>query len=197
MAALRGAEHDELPFSTGTPRRLKTLGNVRHQWYLLDAISKPSPTSTVHSMSYAGPASRTRSATGRRDPSAPTASRPIGPTGSAAVRRPDAPSASGEEESHETDWQRVALFGAGLAIGLTIGAGAALLAAPQSGEETRAALRSRARRLSRATGRRSQNAWDDLREELRSAARSLRRRRARHAARKALQRELEREGVAD
>jgi gas vesicle protein len=80
---------------------------------------------------------------------------------------------------------------------LTLGASAALLAAPQSGEETRAAIRSRARRVTKATGRRSQDAWEDLRDELRSAARSVRRRRAQRAARKALQRELEREATAD
>jgi gas vesicle protein len=160
-------------------------------------IPNQSPTSTVLPMSYAGPASRTRGSAGRREPSAPTPDRPIGPAGSAAFRRPAAPSDDRDDEIHETDWQRVALFGAGLAIGLTLGAGAALLAAPQTGEETRAALRSRARRITHATGRRSQDAWEDLRDELRSAARSLRRRRAKQAARKALQRELEREAVAD
>jgi len=159
-------------------------------------IPNQSPTSTVPPMSYAGPASRTRGSAGRRDPSAPSPDRPIGPTGS-SFRRPAGPSEEGDEEAPETDWQRVALFGVGLAIGLTLGAGAALLAAPQTGEETRAALRSRARRLTRTTGRKSQDAWEDLREELRSAARSVRRRRAKQAARKALQRELEREAVAD
>src|SRR6185295_12853550 len=103
----------------------------------------------------AGPASRTRGSAGRRDPSAPGASRPIGSTGPAPGRRQEGHAAHDDIGAHETDWQRVALFGVGLAIGLTLGAGAALLAAPHTGEETRAALRSRARRLSRATGRRS------------------------------------------
>src|SRR5512144_3189896 len=148
-------------------------------------IPNHSPTSTVPSMSYAGPASRSRGSAGRQNPPAPSPSRSIGPSCAAAPRRPTAP-APDAEEAHETDWQRVAIFGAGLALGLTLGAGAALLAAPQSGEETRLALRSRARRLSRATGRRSQDAWEELRDELRSAARALRRRRARRTARKAL-----------
>jgi gas vesicle protein len=160
-------------------------------------IPNQSPTSTVLPMSYAGPASRARGSAGRRDTSAATSDRPIGPTSSPGLRGSTRPSDEGGDETHETDWQRVALFGVGLALGLTLGAGAALLAAPQTGEETRAALRSRARRLTRATGRRSQDAWVDLREELQSAARSLRRRRAKQAARKALQRELEREAVAD
>src|SRR4051812_18610688 len=121
-------------------------------------------------MSYAGPASRTHGSAGRREPTASTPTRSIAPAGTAPSRRPPVTSGNGDEDAHETDWQRVALFGAGLAIGLTFGAGAALLAAPRSGEETRAALRSRARRLSRATGRRGQDAWDDLREELKSAA---------------------------
>ena len=111
-------------------------------------------------MSYAGPASRSRGSAGRRDPAAAAPSRPIGAAGPAPIRRPSAPSTDSDEGDHETDWQRVAIFGVGLAIGLTLGAGAALLAAPQTGEETRAALRSRARRLTRATGRRSQDAWD-------------------------------------
>jgi gas vesicle protein len=102
-----------------------------------------------------------------------------------------------EAENHETDWQQVAIFGAGLALGLALGAGAALLTAPQSGEETRAALRGRAKRLGRTTTRRSRDAWAELRDELQSATMSLRRRRAKRSARRALQRELEREATAD
>jgi gas vesicle protein len=102
-----------------------------------------------------------------------------------------------EGDYHETDWQQVAIFGAGLALGLALGAGTALLTAPQSGEETRAVLKGRARRIRRATSRRGQDAWAELRDELRNATRSLRRRRSQRAARRALQRELEREGTAN
>jgi gas vesicle protein len=146
-------------------------------------------------MSYAGPATRRHGSPTPQDPAAPrdrgfAAGRPTSglSRGSASSHR---------EDGHDTDWQQVALFGAGLALGLTLGAGIALLAAPQSGEETRAAIKGRARRIRRATSRRSQDAWAELRDELHAATRSLRRRRSQRAARRALQRELEREGTAD
>ena len=101
-----------------------------------------------------------------------------------------------EGDYHETDWQQVAIFGAGLALGLALGVGAALLTAPQSGEETRAALRGRARRIGRTTTRRSRDAWAELREELQSAKLALRRRRAKKAAHRTLERELEHEATA-
>ena len=105
-------------------------------------------------------------------------------------------SVSDEGDYHETDWQQVAIFGAGLALGLALGAGAALLTAPQSGEETRAALRGRARRIGRTTSRRSRDAWAELREEIQSAKMAMRRRRAKKAAHRALREELEREATA-
>ena len=100
-----------------------------------------------------------------------------------------------EGDYHETDWQQVAIFGAGLALGLALGAGTALLTAPQSGEETRAALRGKAKRFGRVTSRRSRNAWDELRDELHSAKMALRRRRAKRAAHRELERELEKEAT--
>jgi len=70
-------------------------------------------------------------------------------------------------------------FAAGIALGLTIGAGAALLFAPQTGTDTRRAIVRKGRRLSR----RGSDAWDDLRDELSRAARrgrqAFRRRRQR------------------
>ena len=60
----------------------------------------------------------------------------------------------------------VGLFGAGIAVGVLIGAGAALLFAPQSGLETREDIV----RGTRDFGFRATDAWDDLREELRHAA---------------------------
>lgn len=81
----------------------------------------------------------------------------------------------------ETNWQEVALFGAGLALGVILGAGGALLTAPRTGAETRAAIGARAARLRRTTARRGRNAWDDLRDELRQAKRALQnRKRRRH-----------------
>ena len=145
-------------------------------------------------MSYAGPASRSRGSA--RRPAASAAS----PTRSIAAAPVNGHPASGEAdhgEYHETDWQQVAIFGAGLALGLALGAGTALLTAPQSGEETRAALRGRAKRIGRTTSRRGHDAWAELRDELQSARLSLRRRRANRAARRALQHELERESTAE
>lgn len=57
----------------------------------------------------------------------------------------------------------------GVAIGLLVGAGIALLFAPQQGSDTRRSLR---RGLRRA-GRRGHDAWDDLRDELRRARRHI------------------------
>ncbi|MEO8562764.1 MAG: hypothetical protein ABI601_11855 [bacterium] len=142
-------------------------------------------------MSYAGPASRTRGSTATRGPNLQGSSRPAGtsarPTDARAIHPED------DEASHETDWQQLAIFGAGLALGIALGAGAALLAAPQSGEETRAVLLGRARRLRRSATRSGRDAWTELGDELRGAARSIRRRRANRAA----QRELDREAAAD
>ena len=127
------------------------------------------PPSTQLTMSYAGPV-RTRNA--QRLASA----RNLAP-----------------DSRPETDWQQVAIFGAGLALGIALGAGVALLTAPQAGEETRADLGRRARRTSRVLGRRSHHAWQDLRDELRGMTRALSRRNARRPA----ERELARESAAD
>jgi hypothetical protein len=65
-------------------------------------------------------------------------------------------------EAPEVDWDHVAIFAGGIALGLALGAGAALLLAPQSGAEARHAIVRRGRKL----GVRTHNAWDDLRDEL-------------------------------
>lgn len=71
--------------------------------------------------------------------------------------------AQGQSYVEERDWARAGMFGAGLALGLLIGAGAALLFTPNTGEETRAMLGERARDL----GGYASDRWDDLRGELR------------------------------
>lgn len=124
-------------------------------------------------MSYAGP-SRASAASHR-------ASRTTATSGSRSSR---STAASGYvpalgDSGGETDWQEVALFGAGLALGVILGAGGALLTAPRTGAETRAALGARAARLRRTTVRHSQSAWDDLRDELTQAKRALRNRKRR------------------
>jgi gas vesicle protein len=54
-------------------------------------------------------------------------------------------------------------FAAGLILGALIGAGVALLFAPQSGEDTRRLIRKKAKRLARDTRER----YDDLRDKVR------------------------------
>jgi gas vesicle protein len=137
-------------------------------------------------MSYAGP-TRTRGTA--RSASAPPVSR------STATRQSARP--ADRVSPGDTDWQQVAIFGAGVALGIAVGAGAALLAAPYSGRETRAVLVAKAGRLGRSTSRRSRDVWDDLRDEIRGAQRALRRRRLRRAAEQDLRREMALEGVAD
>jgi hypothetical protein len=123
-------------------------------------------------MSYAGPASR---------PSRASATEPLGASEtprrsavSALVPLREKPGFSGNRET-------IAVFAAGIALGVVVGAGAALLFAPQSGSETRHQIA----RKSRYLGRRGVDAWDDLRDELRRAARrgvrTLKRRRERSA----------------
>ena len=89
-----------------------------------------------------------------------------------------------EDEGH--DWARVGAFGAGIALGALIGAGAALLLAPQSGPELRRglALRARSARLD------ARDAWDDLGDQLAMMRRAARRklRHQRRGARRSMTR---------
>lgn len=63
-----------------------------------------------------------------------------------------------------------AVFAAGMALGIAVGAGVALLFAPHSGADTRQLIARRGRRL----GRRGRDAWGDLAYELKSAAKRRR-----------------------
>ena len=63
-----------------------------------------------------------------------------GPAGSRPKRSPTVRQTSFTPPA-ETDWQEVIVFGAGVALGIAIGAGVALLTAPRSGSETRRELR--------------------------------------------------------
>jgi hypothetical protein len=67
---------------------------------------------------------------------------------------------------------------AGVAVGLLVGAGIALLVAPLEGTDARRSLRRRLRRV----GHRSQDAWLDLRDELRRVAIRMRRARGQRRA---------------
>ena len=88
-----------------------------------------------------------------------------------SLRTASARQMPGNTPEAEVDWQRIAIFAAGIALGLTVGTGATLLLAPRSGEETRSVLARRGRRLRNHTV----DAWEDLRDDLRSAARRGRR----------------------
>jgi hypothetical protein len=91
-------------------------------------------------------------------------------------RRPGAAGTPGgrrvDLDDGEIDWERVAVFGMGIALGAALGAGVALLFAPSSGEEIRAAIAKGGVRLARQ----GRDTWDDLRDELEWAARRGKRR---------------------
>src|SRR5689334_16913493 len=123
-------------------------------------------------MSYAGKVSRDRSSV------LPGARRGVGDGERAGPLRAETRSRRPETEESELDWKHIAIFAAGVAVGLTVGAGLALLTAPQSGRATRRDIAKRGRRIRR----RSADAWDDLRHELRAAARRGRRSLARSLA---------------
>ena len=83
---------------------------------------------------------------------------------------PNSPSSRGLTRPSQPP-ARTAVLSTGIAIGLLVGAGMAMLFAPREGWETRRALGRRMRRAKR----RGRDAWDELRDELRRARRQLRR----------------------
>ena len=83
----------------------------------------------------------------------------------------DTPAPLGRSFEEERDWRGAGILGLGILAGALVGAGVALLLAPQSGEETRERIADRARRL----GSRADAGWDDLRDELRRLRRRSRR----------------------
>jgi gas vesicle protein len=82
---------------------------------------------------------------------------------------------NGQSYSTDMQWRQAAIFGAGIAIGAMIGAGAALLFAPQSGEETREILGERARDVRGRIGDRFDDVRGDLNWYLRRGRRKFRR----------------------
>jgi gas vesicle protein len=77
--------------------------------------------------------------------------------------------------SKDMQMKHAAIFGAGIAIGAMIGAGAALLFAPQSGEETRELIGERARDVRGRIGERFDDVRGDLNWYLRRGRRKVRR----------------------
>ena len=108
------------------------------------------------------------------------------------VSRPVGSRTSSDEE-RELDWQHITIFTVGALLGAAVGAGAALLFAPQSGARTRHDLARRGRHLRTRTV----DAWDDLRHELRYAARRGRRKLGRKLSHALRERRQHRQVKAD
>ena len=133
-------------------------------------------------MSYAGKDSRSRRATSSAAIDSPIPARARGRSVSRIERQLPITSRGvkpayieATRDDGELDWQHIGIFAAGALLGAALGAGAALLLAPQSGAQARHNLARRGRHLSARTA----TAWDDLRHELRYAARTGRRKLAR------------------
>ena len=95
--------------------------------------------------------------------------------------------ANGSPYRNIPDSRTVSMLGLGMVIGVAIGAGLALLAAPRSGEETRDRIRDRMRRLSG-----NDDVWSKLQRELKRAAK-VRRRTALERRKQEEQKALERQ----
>lgn len=146
-------------------------------------------------MSYAGKETRTyrgAAATAGRSRTE-SARRSLERERSLPTRRLDRLPISSAESEVETDWQHVAIFASGAVLGVLIGAGAALLLAPQTGEEARHEIARSGRRFRARTA----DAWDDLRDELQYAARRGRRRLGRALRRRREHRDWRDEAVAE
>jgi len=124
-------------------------------------------------MSYAGPTKRANRSL-RTDASEEEESPP---RAAAALRAANWPSRAPNSQTRQAT-----IFAVGLVVGVAVGAGIALLFAPESGAQTRRAIIRRGRRVTL----RGRDAWDDLRNEFRSALRDrMRARRRRRAEREA------------
>jgi hypothetical protein len=77
----------------------------------------------------------------------------------------------GRSFEEEREGRRAGALSLGIIAGALVGAGVALLLAPQSGVETREQIADRARRIRT----RADEGWDDLRDELRRLRRRSRR----------------------
>ncbi len=116
-------------------------------------------------MSFGGTVRRGRRGAGASGP------RPEDPRSPGAAGAPRRRSVEVDGQA-EVDWERVAVFGTGIALGAALGAGVALLFAPSSGEDIRATIARGGARLAHQ----GRDVWDDLRDELGWAARRGKRR---------------------
>jgi YtxH-like protein len=101
------------------------------------------------------PMLRDRFRRGRAGAGSASASAPTDPTSAASTA---AGAARGRSYEESRDWAGIGMFGAGILVGALLGAGAALLYAPQSGIETRLDMSRKARRLRAEAGGR----WDEV-----------------------------------
>src|ERR1700712_1287850 len=101
------------------------------------------------------PMLRDRFRRGRAGAGTPSASAPTDPTSPESTA---AGAARGRSYEESRSWAGVGMFAAGIAVGALLGAGVALLYAPQSGIETRLDVRRKARRLRAEAGGR----WDEV-----------------------------------
>lgn len=83
-----------------------------------------------------------------------------------------------EEQGSDSEDERsgAAMFGAGLMLGLAVGAGLALLLAPRAGDETRRIIKRRARRLGDHVSESVEDLRDDIRRSARRGEKRLRKR---------------------
>ena len=82
------------------------------------------------------------------------------------VRRPRGrPFSRSLDLARDIDWARAGTFGSGIALGALVGAGLALLLAPQSGAEMRRSIS----RVGQRAGTRAADAWDGLGDDWRVA----------------------------
>ena len=109
-------------------------------------------------MSYAGPASHGK----RADDTRLVALRASSDAAPASMAPPRPPA-----RKQTSDHGRTMAFAFGIALGMAVGAGVALLFAPQSGADARHTIARKGKRL----GKRGRDAWDDLRDELSDAVR--------------------------
>lgn len=127
-------------------------------------------------MAYLGSTSgRPADSAGRRVSGASRAAPAAPYDGRAATATVDAtrarPRVTGRAYTEEREWDRLATFGSGVALGALLGAGVALLFAPAAGEDVRELLLDQAR----AAGGRVRDRFGDLRDEARHATRRGRR----------------------
>ena len=87
----------------------------------------------------------------------------------------DADDVDEQVNESEREGSGVAMFAGGLMLGLAVGAGLALLMAPQAGDETRRLIRRRARRLGEHMSDRVEDLRDDIRRSARKGEKNLRR----------------------